>query len=115
MNKNIFREYDIRGKYPEDINEEFALLFGQKKYNIRSFEFALNDLLDALKDVDDHLKLNTFLSDNKVQLGDLMLASALYGPYNDIFTLPKLEQIPNVIRLYKFVSHSFYIIKMIKP
>lgn len=30
MNKNILREYDIRGKYPEDINEEFALLFGQK-------------------------------------------------------------------------------------
>lgn len=30
MNKNIFREYDIRGKYPEDINEEFALFFGQK-------------------------------------------------------------------------------------
>lgn len=96
--------YILNHVYPPVI-ELRALLYGQKKYNIRSFEFALNDLLDALKDVDDHLKLNTFLSDNKVQLGDLMLASALYGPYNDIFTLPKLEQIPNVIRVYKFVSH----------
>ena len=25
MDKNIFREYDIRGKYPTQINEEVAL------------------------------------------------------------------------------------------
>lgn len=40
MNENIFRQYDIRGVYPKDINEDFAYLIGksygsyiQKKYN----------------------------------------------------------------------------------
>ena len=29
MNLNVFRAYDIRGVYPEDINEEFAFRMGQ--------------------------------------------------------------------------------------
>lgn len=29
INKNIFREYDVRGIYPTDINEETALIFGK--------------------------------------------------------------------------------------
>ena len=41
MNKNVFREYDIRGIYPKDINEDLAYTIGrsygsylQEKYNI---------------------------------------------------------------------------------
>lgn len=30
MNKNILREYDVRGKYPGDLNEETATFYGQK-------------------------------------------------------------------------------------
>lgn len=30
MNKNILREYDVRGKYPDDLNEEVANFYGQK-------------------------------------------------------------------------------------
>ena len=39
INPNIFREYDVRGKYPEDINESVAYTFGRaygtyiKKFN----------------------------------------------------------------------------------
>ena len=39
INKNVFREYDVRGIYPTDINEELAYIFGQafgtyiKKFN----------------------------------------------------------------------------------
>ena len=39
INPNIFREYDVRGKYPEDINESVAYTFGKaygtyiKKFN----------------------------------------------------------------------------------
>ena len=29
MNKNIFREYDIRGKYPEEINEDIYAIIGK--------------------------------------------------------------------------------------
>ena len=29
MNKNIFREYDIRGKYPEEINEDVYSIIGK--------------------------------------------------------------------------------------
>ena len=29
INPNIFREYDVRGKYPEDINESVAYIFGR--------------------------------------------------------------------------------------
>lgn len=28
MNENVFRAYDVRGRYPEEINEEFAYNFG---------------------------------------------------------------------------------------
>lgn len=42
FNENIFREYDIRGVYPSDIDEGFAFLFGkgygsyiQEKYNLK--------------------------------------------------------------------------------
>ena len=39
INKNIFREYDVRGVYPTDLNGEFAYIFGKafgsyiKKFN----------------------------------------------------------------------------------
>ena len=29
INKNIFREYDVRGIYPTEINEEVAYTFGR--------------------------------------------------------------------------------------
>ena len=29
INKNIFREYDVRGIYPTDLNEEVAYVFGK--------------------------------------------------------------------------------------
>ena len=43
INKNVFREYDIRGVYPSEINEELAYIVGrsygsylQEKYNINT-------------------------------------------------------------------------------
>lgn len=39
MNTTIFKEYDIRGKYPEEINEDFAFIVGQSygSYLIEKF------------------------------------------------------------------------------
>ena len=80
-------------------------LYGKKKFDIRKFEFALNDLLEILVDINDYLKLNTFLTANHVQLSDIFLASALFICYNDLFTKNELDLIPNVIRNFKFVSN----------
>ena len=80
-------------------------LYGKKKFDIRQFEVALNDLLEILVEINKFLEFNTFLTANHVQLGDLMLASALFTCYNDVFTQIELDLIPNVIRNFKFVSH----------
>ncbi len=59
MNEHIFREYDIRGKYPEDINEDVAYKIGlsygsyiKEKYSQRSCVVSMDNRLSSpsLKD-----------------------------------------------------------------
>ena len=80
-------------------------LYGRKKFDIRQFECVLNDLLEILVEINQHLEYNTFLTANHVQLSDIMLASALFTCYNDVLTQNELDIIPNVTRVFKFVSH----------
>ena len=80
-------------------------LYGKKKFNSAVFETALNDLLEALEAVNEQVKLNAFLTSNTIQLADLMLTAVLFRCYNDVLTQDKIEKIPNVIRVIKFVSH----------
>lgn len=80
-------------------------LFGKKRFDIRKFEFVLNDLLEILSELDKYLQFNTFLTANHVQLGDIMLASALFLCFNNVFTENELELIPNVTRVFRFVSN----------
>ena len=54
MNKNIFREYDIRGVYPTDINEEVAYIVGQSygsilqsKYNKKVMTLGYDNRLSS--------------------------------------------------------------------
>ena len=72
-------------------------LYGKKKFDIRYFEYALNDLLEILVDINQHLQLKTFLTANHVQLCDIMLTCALFNCYNNVFTQIELNLIPNVI------------------
>ena len=55
--------------------------------------------------MNEQLKLNTFLTSNTIQLPDLMLTFVLFYCFNDVLTQDKREKIPNVIRMFKFVSH----------
>jgi glutathione S-transferase len=80
-------------------------LYGKKRFDIRYFEVALNDLLEILVELDKYLQFNTFLTANHVQLGDLMLCASLFTCYNDLFTHIELDMIPNITRVFKFVSH----------
>ena len=80
-------------------------LYGRKNFNQAIFDNALKDLLDILETVNEQLKLNTFLTSNTIQLPDLMLTSVLFHCFNDVLTQDKREKIPNVIRMFKFVSH----------
>ena len=80
-------------------------LYGRKKFDIRQFECVLNDLLEILVEINQHLEYNTFLTANHIQLSDILLASALFTCYNDVLTENELDLIPNVIRVFKFVSH----------
>ena len=80
-------------------------LNGKKKFEKGIFDMALNDLIEVLEPINERLKLNTFLTSNKIQLADLMLVSVLFPCFNDVLTQDKLEKIPNVTRLFKFVSH----------
>ena len=80
-------------------------LYGRKNFNQAIFDNALKDLLDVLETVNEQLKLNTFLTSNTIQLPDLMLTSVLFHCFNDVLTQNKREKIPNVIRMFKFVSH----------
>ena len=80
-------------------------LYGKKRFDIRYFEVALNDLLELLVELDKYLQFNTFLTANHVQLGDIMLSAALFTCYNDLFTQIELDMIPNITRVFKFVTH----------
>ena len=80
-------------------------LYGKKRFDIRYLELALNDLLEILVELDKYLQFNTFLTANHVQLGDIMLSAALFTCYNDLFTKIELDMIPNITRVFKFVSH----------
>jgi glutathione S-transferase len=82
-----------------------AQLHGKKKFEKELFDIALNDLIEALNSVNERLKLNTFLTSNTIQLADLMLASVLFQCFNEVLTQDKLEKIPNVTRMFKFISH----------
>ena len=82
-----------------------AQLYGKKKFNSAIFDNALTDLIEVLGTVNEQLKLNTFLTANTIQLADLMLISVLFHCYNDVLTPDKVEKIPNVIRMFKYVSH----------
>ena len=82
-----------------------AQLYGKKKFEKEILDMAIKDLIEALKPVNERLKLNTFLTSNKIQLADLMLVSVLFKCFNDVLTEDKLEQIPNVTRMFKFISH----------
>ena len=83
-------------------------LFGKKRFDIRRFECSLNDLLEILVELDQYLQFNTFLTANHVQLGDIMLASALFTCYNNVFTQIELDMIPNVVRVFRFVACMRY-------
>ena len=87
-------------------------LYGRKKFDIRQFECVLNDLLEILVEINQHLEYNTFLTANHIQLSDIMLASALFTCYNDVLTQNELDLIPNVIRVFKFVSHMRNFVKV---
>jgi glutathione S-transferase len=82
-----------------------AQLYGKKKFEKEILDMAVNDLIDSLGSVNERLKLNTFLTSNTIQLADLMLTAVLFRCFNDVLTKDKLEQIPNVTRLFKFISH----------
>ena len=83
-------------------------LFGKKRFDIRRFECSQNDLLEILVELDQYLQFNTFLTANHVQLGDIMLASALFTCYNNVFTQIELDMIPNVVRVFRFVAQMRY-------
>lgn len=61
--------------------------------------------MEVLETINDQLTLSTFLTSNNIQLSDLMLVSVLFRCYNDVLTQDKVNKIPNVIRMFKFVSH----------
>ena len=82
-----------------------AQLYGKKTFNSAMFDNALKDLLYVLGTINEQLKLNTFLTANNIQLPDLMLVSVLFHCYNDVLTPDKAAKIPNVIRMFKFVTH----------
>ena len=96
--------YILNSIYPEVV-EIYSELYGRKKFEQNIFDTAVSDLLDNLQNVNEELKLKSFLTSNNIQLGDLMLASGLFYCYNDIFTKDKLEKIPNVVRVFKFVAN----------
>ena len=101
---DMWANFIFSSLFPITIEIE-SQLYGKKKFNALVFDDALKDLLEVLETINEQLKLNTFLTSNNIQLADLMLTSVLFHCYNDVLTQDKIEKIPNVIRMFKFVSH----------
>ena len=101
---DMWANFIFSSLFPITIEIE-SQLYGKKKFNALVFDDALKDLLEVLETINEQLKLNTFLTSNNIQLADLMLASALFKCYNDVLTKDKCDKIPNVVRMFKFISH----------
>ena len=101
---DMWTNYIFASIYPITTEIE-AQLYGKKKFNSEIFEMALKDLMDVLEPLNEQLMFNSFLTSNNVQLADLMLTSVLFHCYNDVLTKDKIEKLPNVVRMFKFVSH----------
>lgn len=106
---DMWTNYIFASIYPITTEIE-AQLYGKKKFNSEIFDMALKDLMDVLEPVNEQLMLNSFLTSNNVQLADLMLTSVLFRCYNDVLTKDKIEKIPNIVRMFKFVSHLRYFV-----
>ncbi|MDE6284516.1 MAG: phosphomannomutase/phosphoglucomutase [Bacilli bacterium] len=88
MNTNIFRAYDIRGKYPDEINENIAYTIGrsygsylQEKYNQKSCVVSFDNRLSSPTLATSLMKGITESGCNIINLGQTTTPMNYYGRY----------------------------------
>jgi len=75
-------------------------------FNQEKYVQAKTDLLKALKAVDSHLLVNTYLVGNYITAADIALAAALIFPFANLFDADFVSEIPNVVRWWKTIVNQ---------
>lgn len=78
---------------------------GNKQANEEIYSLALGDLMQELVKVDKFLTFKSFLVDNYVCLADVILAAVLHPVFSLVINQELRKNIPNVVRLFLFVSN----------
>ena len=84
----------------------FRPILGQDPYNKRNVDDALKATNQALKVLDEHLLVHTFLVGERITLADLFVAGLLSRGFQYIFDKKWREEKPNVSRWYETVAHQ---------
>ena len=86
INKKVFREYDIRGVYPSEVNEELAYNVGRsyaslliKDYNMNTCVVGMDNRLSSLSLHDELIKGLTDTGINVIDLGLCTTPMYFYG------------------------------------
>lgn len=89
-------------------------ILGIRPYNKQEAATAKIELEKALKCLDEHLKDRTFVCDERISIGDIACASALYLPFKMILDLKARKSFQNVTRWYSTVINQPQFLKVFK-
>lgn len=73
---------------------------------------ALTRLLDALKVLDNHLKLHTFLVGNRITIADISLAVSLMVGFRFVWDEKFRKNIPHITRWYEYIINQEPVVKV---
>ncbi|KAF8534615.1 hypothetical protein BDD12DRAFT_859535 [Trichophaea hybrida] len=84
----------------------FLPLIGRNPYNKKNVEVAQEQVLKAIKILEDHLALNTFFVGERMSLADIFAASIVGRGFQFVFDKEFRSKYPNVTRWYDLIANQ---------
>jgi len=93
--------------YEKDVRTAIAPHLG-KSLNITKEEQkeALDRVLTGFKVLENHLKLNTFLVENRITIADIAIAAGLNNAFKNVWDEKFRKNIPNITRWYEYLINQ---------
>jgi elongation factor 1-gamma len=84
----------------------FRPLTGRDPYNKKHVEDSAKATNDAMKVLEDHFLINTYLVGERITLADIMVASLLIRGFEFVFDAAWRKENPNVTRWYQTITNQ---------
>lgn len=88
------------------LGNAFGILMGRSPYNKKSVDDSLKSLAAAVKVLEDHLLINTFLVGERITLADLYAAGLIYRGFENFFDAQWREEHPNTFRWFDTIANQ---------